>query len=118
MTKVNLKDNIFIEGFDDINKFLSKENKYNVQNTLHFLKRFLIYSGKTSEIPEDLAKECVIQFGLCKGTQLDDGSILQEDIYFGFKNYKPGFGVVDFETPKESIQSACDKEYCIIYKTK
>lgn len=49
---------------------------------------------------------------------MDDGIILQEDICFGFKNYKSGFGVVDFETVKEFIQSACSEEYCIIYKTK
>ena len=108
--KVNLKDNIWIEGFDTLD-WLNAH--------IFPLEYFeILYKGKTSEIPEELVEECVIQFCLCKGTPLDDGSILQEDIYFGFKNYKPGFGVVDFETPKESIQSACDKEYCIIYKIK
>ena len=108
----NLKDNIWIEGFD------TNYEVYSFKDTICFFGEATphIYIGKTSEIPEELAKECVIQFGLCKGTQLDDGIILLGDVYFGFKNYKPGFGVVDFETPKESIQSACDKEYCIIYK--
>lgn len=109
MKSINLRDNIWIEGF---------ERKSLIYDRILQLggEQDILYKGKTSEIPEDLVEKCVIQFGLCKGTQLDDGSILQEDIYFGFKNYKPGFGVVDFETPKESIQSACDKEYCIIYK--
>lgn len=114
MTAINLKGDFWIRGFD------TNEEVYNFKDSICFLGEPVpyIYIGKTSEIPEDLAEKCVIQFGLCKGTQLDDGSILQEDIYFGFKNYKPGFGVVDFETPKESIQSACSDEFCIIYKIK
>jgi hypothetical protein len=107
--KINLKDNIWIEGFD-FNTYIQEER-------LRFGCNKILYSGKTSEIPEELAKECIIQLVLCKGTKMDDGTILQEDICFGFKNYKLGFGVVDFETAKESIQSACLQEFCIIYKT-
>lgn len=107
---INLKDNIWIEGFD---------SELFMQSNLYSLKCLVyeeIYSCKTSEIPEEIAKECVIEFGLCKGYELDDGTILNEDVSFGFKNYKEGFGELDFKTAKESIQSACDKEYCIIYK--
>ena len=95
--KVNLKDNIFIEGFD---------NQLDVYNSsidlcLNLGNFSILYEGKSSEIPEDLVKKCVTK------TRLRN-----------FKNYKTfRFCGLPF-TAKESIQSACDKEYCIIYKIK
>lgn len=87
MSKVNLKDNIWIQGFDS---FI----------TLSFALAAgvkPIYAGKTSEIPEELAKECVLP------------------PVNGYRNYKNLW--INVNTAKESIQSACPEEYCIIYKT-
>ena len=87
MSKVNLKNNIWIEGFGS---FI----------TLSFALAAgvkPIYAGKTSEIPEELAKECVLP------------------PVNGYRNYKNLW--INVNTAKESIQSACPEEYCIIYKT-
>lgn len=107
--KTNLKDNIYIEGFDSL------ESGYIIQDIIAKKCEEFIYAGKTSEIPEELAEEYVVY---------DDYS--DEYAYKGcFRNYKNfnsdgdiiNYEVqVGFETAKESIQSACDKEYCIIYK--
>lgn len=102
--KVNLNDNIWIEGFD--NESLMLSNKYRLLSCLYDI----IYYGKTSEIPKKLAKTCVI-------INIWEGCI---DSY---KNYNKSFipNKADdstYSTPKASIQSACPQEYCIIYKTK
>lgn len=86
--KTNLKDNIWIEGFNSFTG-LSFALVAGVKP---------IYSGKTSEISEELAKECV------------EWSEFDKDI-LSYYHYSKAF-----KTAKESIQSACDKEYCIIYK--
>lgn len=104
----NLKDNIWIEGFN------SNAKRYDFLLSIGGRKN-VIWDGRISKIPEEIAKKCVIEFGLCKGEILDDGTVLDEDVSFGFKNYEKGFGELDFKTAKESIQSACDNEYCIIY---
>ena len=65
-----------------------------------------MYAGKTSEVPEELAKGCVEYFiQRCK-----------------YKNYNPdklieGIKLNGFNYPLQSIESACESEYCIIYKT-
>lgn len=69
--KVNLKDNIWIEGFDNISTWNTKLCYFGQVSEKQIE---VIWRGKTSEIPEEIAKE--------------------------------------------SIQSACDKHYCIIYKNK
>jgi hypothetical protein len=94
MNKINLKDNIWIEGFD------SELNlKYN-------RRRRIVYSGKTSEIPEELAKECV---QILAKTSLGN-------FYRNYQYDKPQPVAFTKCTAKESIQSACGKKYCIIYK--
>lgn len=106
MSKVNLKDYIWIEGFDKLillnsscNIYFEEENK-------------IIYRGKTSEIPEELAKELVDTIPhIFYGMRITDTS--GNDVLF--KNYKINKFVK--KSGKRSIQSACDKEYCIIYKT-
>ena len=97
MTKVNLKDNIWIEGFD------TNYEVYSFKDTICFFGEATphIYIGKTSEIPEELAKECVAK------TRLRN-----------FKNYKTFRFCGSPFTAKESIQSACSDEFCIIYKIK
>jgi len=93
MSKVNLKDNIWIEGFDDRHECACMA--YNGFP--------LLYEGKTSKIPEELAKECV------EWSEFDNNVIKYYDYV---KEYWPHL------TAKEAIQSACPEEYCIIYKTK
>ena len=97
MTAINLKGDFWIRGFD------TNEEVYNFKDSICFLGEPVpyIYIGKTSEISEDLAKECV------------DKTRLRN-----FKNYKTfRFCGLPF-TAKESIQSACSDEFCIIYKIK
>lgn len=90
--KVNLKDNIWIEGIinDGISRLLPTGVDY-------------IYQGKTSEIPEELAKECL-------NTHYDG--------YCGRIYYGKMYNEFLSNNPIESIQSACPEKYCIIYKTK
>lgn len=101
MSKVNLKDNIWIQGFDS---FI----------TLSFALAAgvkPIYAGKTSEIPEEILRDvCELQ------NYFNTLEYINQDID-RYKNYK----VTEYTwydcTAKESIQSACPEEYCIIYKT-
>lgn len=92
---VNLKENIWIQGFDQ---------QYIFSYQL-FHEGEVIYQGKTSEIHEKIAKECVHKFN-----------------NNAFKDYSVNFnGIRDIIhvykiTAKKSIQSACNQEYCIIYK--
>lgn len=97
MSKVNLKSNIWIEGFDTSDECFLPVAKFYPDKLDNVL-----YEGKTSEIPEELAKECVY------------GKVYT---FSGVKDY-PDF--VDssnrFNQAKKSIQSACKEEYCVIYK--
>ena len=93
---VNLKDNVWIEGFDreiDI-------AYYELAEAIGSGMKDFIYRGKTSDIPEEIAKECV---GCFKNEYYLDYS---SDIKY----------LYEFKTAKESIQSACNQEYCIIFK--
>ena len=93
---VNLKDNVWIEGFDmeiDI-------AYYELAEAIGGGMKDFIYKGKTSDIPEDIAKECV------DWHEFD----LDHKLYYNYDgtNWK--------YTAKESIKSACNQEYCIIFK--
>ena len=94
--KTQLKDGIWIEGLDS--------DTYLAEEKLRFGCNIILYSGKTSEIPEELAEECVRNYNI-------DGL---------YENYKMSsqYGEYMHKSAKESIQSACSQEYCIIYKTK
>lgn len=101
---VNLKDNIWIEGYDNQGDLgygyfcLAADRSYDLKN--------ILYQGKTSEILEELAKECVDKF-----------SALLPILYWNYSTPYPHYYInCEFKTAKESIQSACDKEYCIIFK--
>ena len=99
MNKVCLKQDIFIEGFDSNQRLIS--NQYLLANNI----KLVLYSGKTSEIPEELARECISFID----NPMDNGRNIP------FKNYSHNF--LGVTTDKESIQSACSQEFCIIYKT-
>ena len=89
--KKNLKANIWIKGFNSGSEMLNLVSDKN-----------FIYAGKTSEISEQEAKECVDRF-----------SALNPIL---FVNYKNAFYIESqFKTAKESIESACDNKYCVIY---
>jgi len=98
--KTNLKDNIWIEGFDD--RYECACMAYNGFP--------LLYEGKTSEIPEELAKECVSKM-------ISNNPPLDQEIKFRGKYYNYSSISNYCKTATESIQSACNKEFCIIYKT-
>src|SRR5690554_4099398 len=95
--KTELKEGIFIEGFDTHHDWGTRMDVVDFDE----LRYELLYAGETSSIPENVAKECV------------------RYVHDGFKNYYMGFNgtnIFDRVTAKESIQTACDKKYCIIYK--
>lgn len=87
---VNLKDNIWIEGFCNIEKY----------DEMIVSLSAILYHGKTSDIPEEIANGCVDCF---KNEYYLDYSSEIKYLY-------------EFKTAKESIQSACSQEYCIIFK--
>lgn len=113
--KTNIKDNIWIEGFSTplkrdnrILDFLEKghcENGNWVVDSPEIVE--IIYSGKTSEITEEVAKKCV---GGWDYAHIDYQNIGE---YAGY-----GGDAGCFRTAKNSIQSACDQEFCIIYEIK
>ena len=98
--KVELKEGIFIEGSSNVEYF------YGLEAWVNHYGSGVIYQGKTSEIPEELASQC------CK----------YQNSYEGEPFYKKYGDVIwtiyPYKTAKESIQSACQNEYCIIYKTR
>ena len=101
--KTQLKDNIFIEGYNkkDLGALIAIELEdfgYNI-----------IYNGKTSEIPEEIAKGCA---DFHPNIHYKDYSIE------GYKKVKDWTDNWTKLTAKESIQSACNQTYCIIYKEK
>lgn len=98
----NLKENIFIEGFDFEYEFRSR--LYGTKGISGIVK--LIYQGKASEIPEEIAKECA---EIHQGLSYWDGP---NDIFYVDYNNK----LNGFSKAKNSIQSACPKEYCIIFR--
>ena len=112
---VNLKDNIWVEAFATKMKMVLKLSKGGYINTP------IIYFGKTSAIPEEIAKEVLL---------LHPYSSAQCECYFEYDNPEldldntscqcrdnPNKSRSDYLWDwKESIQSACNQEYCIIFK--
>lgn len=102
---INLKDNIFIEEFDDefsMWKFWNA-NKFKLFDIVGEL-----YLGKTSEIPEDIARISTNSY------------YLGSNFYGDFENceFSNEINKLLFFTAKESIYSICTKPFCIIYKAK
>lgn len=90
---INLKNDVYITGFDDEQAAFSEFER------LTQLANEIIYAGKTLDITEEIAENIAYKGELCEyywNEILDD--------------YDKTI------TAKESIQSACSKEYCIIFK--
>ncbi|MCK9417179.1 isochorismatase family protein [Candidatus Dojkabacteria bacterium] len=92
---MKLKNNIEIEGFDSIEELHEAD--------LHIIYSY--YAGKISDVPEELAK------GWCDFIFWDERPERCRFYNYGKKS------VVSYPylSAKESIESAVDKEYCIIY---
>lgn len=98
---INTKDNNWIEGFDNIADYELKYIKLSRP-----IKDPIIYAGKTSEIPEELAKECVETMPYDITNKL-------------YRNYSGDYWKYN---ALEAIQSALTKEdgtiypFCIIFR--
>jgi len=103
--KTNLKDNIWIEGFNTA----FWENVVGNDPYKTYEGNELIYFGKTSEIPEEIANEYIDieYFGEYWQGMWE---------YKGYKNFDINTPYDHVHTAEESIKSACNSEYCIIYK--
>jgi hypothetical protein len=100
--KTNLKDDIWIQGFDKegfvLGAILKTINKLGAGNVL--------YLGKTSEVSEELANEVL---------KIDEELSYWDDIRdIVYINYQGNTSTSCFKT---AIKSACNNMYCIIYKT-
>lgn len=107
--KIELKKGIFIEGFDD---FPDWEILVDLRNDLVGVFEYgLLYQGKTSDITEVFAKDCV---------ELEYFGEYWEGMweYSGYCNFDINAPYDYVHTAKESILSACSSEYCIIYRNK
>ena len=101
MKKINLIDNIWIQGFDSelqLSQWIQVSRK-------HIDSNDIIYNGKTSYISEVLSEKCIEYSSYCSIS----GGTYKKYIEYQTCDYI-------FDTAKESIQSICDKEYTIIYK--
>lgn len=96
-----LKPGISIEGFDTEDQAIDFfEGKILDAETPTY------YAGLTAEIPEEVAKKYVMD--LFGGANYFDYSRPNDG------TYAPGY-ILD--TARESVQSACYREYCVIYKS-
>lgn len=113
--KTELKDNIWIKGLDSIPILKDiKDSDMLYNGVLH-----IIYSGKTSKIPEEMLQQ-VVHSSICVNSV--DNLVRYADYSSNTVNLKVRGKLTkvnkSFATAKESIQSACNKEFCIIYKIK
>lgn len=111
---VNLKDNIWIEGFGG-----SEQVSYNAFIRMAELAEALVWHGKTSDIPEEVAKECVRDIVLSTGVfYINYRKMEALKLQAGVRRFYHNEIVWEpmLKTAKESIQSACNQEYCIIFK--
>ena len=99
--KTQLKDNIWIEGFNEL------ASGYILQDKIIKMCDNIIYAGKTSEIPEELEElaENIDTSNYWNESRCNCGE--RDTCYY----------CQDF-FDKNDLQKICDKEYCIIYKTK
>lgn len=100
--KTNLKDNIWIDGFDKMISIINLGATYEQHPQFYEV----LYKGKTSEIPEELVMKYI--------ELLTPGCMIS--LWRNYKYDKPQPVDITYCSAKESIQSACPQEYCIIYK--
>jgi len=104
---INLKNNIYIAGFNKNNPFDKKNGENELFNTFHnLLDKDIIYIGLTKDITEEIALNCVNFMNF-------DSDIINGD-YDAYEDYSNFDCWVD--TAKESILSACKDKYCIIFR--
>jgi len=98
---MKLNDNYYLEGFDT-----KKEARLIHKNISSSMS--VIYIGKTSEIPEEIALRIStkVEFRPDEGFPLCIGYMIGED---------DGNSIL-YTTAFKAVQKACDKEFCIIYK--
>jgi hypothetical protein len=108
--KTNLGTGYIIEGFDSVaGEYNEKLGKYSYLDK----DKIVVYYGKTSEITEEVAKKCVQYSKPHYNSYLNYTQIRGKNNTSYSKDEK-----MWFKTAKESIQSACNQPYCIIYKKK
>lgn len=96
MGKVNTKDNIWVEGFDQFDSWAE-----GIENLLEDIQHInIIYAGRALFIPTHLASTVV------ESIQDDPGRIE------GYRDYTTGHCV----SLRESINSVCRGEYYIVYE--
>ena len=112
---VNLKDNIWIEGFGTKRKMVIKLSKG------AYIGTPIVYFGKTSDISEEIAKKVLLlhPYSTCQCKcyfEYDNPELDLDNESYQCKN-NPNKSRNDYLWDwKESIQSACNQEYCIIFK--
>ena len=114
---VNLKDDIWIKGFDTI-EAKNDELRYLCHVSENMLSE-LIYAGKTSDISEEIAKECVKEIVLTTGIfyiNYRKIAALKLPSEMRPRHHNQVVWSPMCKTSEESIQSACNQEYCIIFK--
>jgi hypothetical protein len=115
---INLKNNIWIEGFDtEIELFRFWHRNVHIFNgDDKDLQE--IYFGKTSDIPEDIANDVVTYIMLSTGIfYLNYRKMveLRKPIRQRNRSHNEIIWEPMCKTAIESIQSACNQEYCIIF---
>ena len=101
MKELKLKGNIFIKGFDEKEDADVEWGNHMWWDNYRNLENYeLIYNGKTSEIKEEEAQKYVNSKGVF------------------YEEYDPNYDEHEFSMllAKESLHTACQKEYCLIYK--
>lgn len=105
--KTNLKDNIWIVGF---NQHREIDDDYLTEIFIASNDDNIIYEGDVSDITEEIAKLCALADVRDEGTE--------REITIGYKTYGDVSNIKWFPllTAKESIRSACSLKQCVIYK--
>lgn len=134
MKLVNLKDDIFIEGFDKEYEF--RQRLYGSHGIAYSVD--LWYQGKTDDVTEEEAREFTSsKYG---ETTINGEAIYTFKDYNGIRSRLYTFEVSHpvsekqldewwdmcgrpttqyfYSKAKDALKSACDKEYCIIYRIK
>jgi hypothetical protein len=122
MTPTLLSNHFYIIGYDQQPKVkdLPQQGFYDTFSKLLFV-------GHTEQIPKKIAQLVAQLDGIPKGTPMGFGpdyELLDHDIILGYVNYSKYKNLsethiqpTNFDCPVKSVQSATDKEFCVIYST-